>query len=47
MRILVVEDEVGLAETLRDGLVGEGFAVDVMHTGPDGLWAGHRASATT
>jgi len=39
MRILIVEDEVGLAETVREGLVREGFAVDVMHTGPDGLWA--------
>jgi DNA-binding response OmpR family regulator len=39
MRVLVVEDEVGLAETVREGLAGEGFAVDVMHTGVDGLWA--------
>ncbi|BCB75287.1 response regulator transcription factor [Phytohabitans flavus] len=39
MRVLVVEDEVSLAETVREGLVGEGFAVDVVHTGPDGLWA--------
>ncbi|WP_212823376.1 response regulator transcription factor [Catellatospora sp. TT07R-123] len=39
MRILIVEDEVSLAETLREGLVGEGFAVDVMHDGNDGLWA--------
>ncbi|GIF47286.1 two-component system OmpR family response regulator [Asanoa ferruginea] len=39
MRILLVEDEVALAEMVREGLTGEGFAVDVMHTGPDGLWA--------
>jgi two-component system OmpR family response regulator len=39
MRILLVEDEVALAETIREGLAGEGFAVDVMHTGPEGLWA--------
>lgn len=39
MRILVVEDEVALAETVREGLVAEGFAVDTVHTGPDGLWA--------
>jgi two-component system OmpR family response regulator len=39
MRVLVVEDEVGLAETVRAGLSDEGFAVDVMHTGVDGLWA--------
>ncbi|WP_433060000.1 response regulator transcription factor [Dactylosporangium sp. CS-033363] len=39
MRVLVVEDEVNLAETIRDGLNGEGFTVDLMHTGVDGLWA--------
>jgi DNA-binding response OmpR family regulator len=39
VRILIVEDEVGLADMVRGGLVEEGFAVDVMHTGPDGLWA--------
>jgi two-component system OmpR family response regulator len=38
MRVLVVEDEVGLAETLRDGLTGAGFVVDVVHDGVDGLW---------
>ncbi|MCU7730223.1 response regulator transcription factor [Actinoplanes sp. KI2] len=38
MRMLVVEDEVGLAETLRDGLTGAGFVVDVVHDGVDGLW---------
>ncbi|WP_432989175.1 response regulator transcription factor [Dactylosporangium sp. CA-233914] len=39
MRLLVVEDEVNLAETIRDGLRGEGFTVDLVHTGVDGLWA--------
>ncbi len=39
MRLLVVEDETALAEVLRAGLTDEGFAVDVQHTGPDGLWA--------
>ncbi|MEU7868811.1 response regulator transcription factor [Dactylosporangium sp. NPDC049140] len=39
MRVLVVEDEVNLAETIRDGLGGEGFTVDLVHTGVDGLWA--------
>ncbi|MER7004199.1 response regulator transcription factor [Dactylosporangium sp. NPDC000555] len=39
MRVLVVEDEVDLAETIRDGLAAEGFTVDLMHTGVDGLWA--------
>lgn len=38
MRILVVEDEVRLAEGLRRGLEAEGFAVDVASTGTDGLW---------
>jgi DNA-binding response OmpR family regulator len=37
MRLLVVEDEVRLAEALRDGLSAEGFAVDVAHDGQDGL----------
>jgi DNA-binding response OmpR family regulator len=37
MRLLVVEDEVRLAEALRDGLQAEGFAVDVAHDGQDGL----------
>ena len=43
MRILVVEDEVGLAETLRDGLAPEGFTVDLVHDGIDGLWAATEA----
>ena len=38
MRVLVVEDEVSLAETLRDGLTEAGFVVDVVHDGVDGLW---------
>ena len=38
MRVLVVEDEVRLADGLRLGLEAEGFAVDVAHTGTDGLW---------
>lgn len=38
MRVLVVDDEVRLADSIRRGLVAEGFAVDVAHTGPDGLW---------
>lgn len=39
MRILVVEDEVNLARTIRQGLEAEGFSVDVVHDGEDGLWA--------
>jgi DNA-binding response OmpR family regulator len=40
MRILLVEDEEELAGVVREGLTAEHIAVDVMHTGPDGLWAG-------
>lgn len=39
MRALLVEDEVRLAETVRRGLVAEGFVVDVVHNGPDGLFS--------
>jgi DNA-binding response OmpR family regulator len=39
MRLLIVEDERDFAETLRKGLVAEGFAVDVAHNGIDGLWS--------
>ncbi|GAP57355.1 transcriptional activator protein CzcR [Arthrobacter sp. Hiyo1] len=39
MRILLVEDEKMLAETLRRGLSNEGFVVDVTHDGVSGLWA--------
>ncbi|MFD0206530.1 MULTISPECIES: response regulator transcription factor [Saccharothrix] len=38
MRLLVVEDEVRLAESLKAGLEAEGYAVDLAFTGPDGLW---------
>ena len=38
MRVLVVEDEVHLADGIRKGLEAEGFAVDVAHDGTDGLW---------
>jgi DNA-binding response OmpR family regulator len=37
MRVLVVEDEVSLAETIRDGLHRQGFTVDLAHDGVDGL----------
>jgi two-component system OmpR family response regulator len=39
MRVLIVEDEKGLAESMRRGLAGEGFVVDVVHDGVSGLWA--------
>jgi DNA-binding response OmpR family regulator len=38
MRVLLVEDEVRLARTVRRGLEAEGFAVDVAHDGKEGLW---------
>ncbi|MFF8630125.1 response regulator transcription factor [Streptomyces werraensis] len=38
MRILVVEDEVDLAHTLRTGLTAEGYSVDLAHDGRQGLW---------
>jgi two-component system copper resistance phosphate regulon response regulator CusR len=37
MRLLVIEDEVKLAEYLRKGLTEEGYVVDVAHNGVDGL----------
>jgi DNA-binding response OmpR family regulator len=43
VRVLVVDDEVDLAETIRDGLKVEGFTVDLVHNGVDGLWAATEA----
>ncbi|WP_274562099.1 response regulator transcription factor [Streptomyces spiramyceticus] len=40
MRLLIVEDERRLAVSLAKGLTAEGFAVDVVHDGLEGL---HRA----
>jgi DNA-binding response OmpR family regulator len=37
VRLLIVEDEVRLASALQRGLGGEGFTVDLAHTGPEGL----------
>lgn len=39
VRILIVEDEVRLAQLVRKGLVGNGFVVDIEANGEDGLWA--------
>jgi DNA-binding response OmpR family regulator len=39
MRALVVEDEAGLADTLRRGLTADGFVVQVVHNGEDAIWA--------
>src|SRR3954467_6676148 len=38
MRVLLVEDEVRMADALRRGLIAEGFTVDVSNDGVDGLW---------
>jgi DNA-binding response OmpR family regulator len=37
MRILIVEDELKIANALKKGLVQELFAVDVVHTGQEGF----------
>lgn len=37
MRLLVVEDETTMAESLKRGLQSEGFAVDIADNGVDGL----------
>jgi two-component system, OmpR family, response regulator len=44
MRLLVVEDEQRLAAGLRKGLEAEGFAVDVVHSGTDGIWMAREIS---
>lgn len=38
MRILVVDDEQRLAKSIARGLEADGFDVDVVHDGKDGLW---------
>jgi DNA-binding response OmpR family regulator len=38
VRVLVVEDEVHLGETIGRGLRAEGFDVELVHDGLDGLW---------
>jgi two-component system OmpR family response regulator len=40
MRVLIVEDELKMAGLLRRGLEEEGYAVDVVRTGVDAVWAG-------
>jgi two-component system OmpR family response regulator len=39
VRLLLVEDDRGLADVLRRGLAHEAHAVDVVGTGQDALWA--------
>jgi len=38
VRILIIEDDEILANTLKEGLSEEGYAVDVAYTGDDGLY---------
>ena len=38
MRILVVDDEVGVTTALQRGLTADGFEVDVAYDGAEGLW---------
>ncbi len=44
MRVLIVEDEVHLAEAISQGLEAEGFDVDAVHDGLDGLWRAREGS---
>ena len=46
MRVLLVEDEVGLADAIVRGLAAEGFEVEAVHNGLEGLAPGPRATAT-
>ena len=38
MRVLLVEDEQRLSETIKNGLTDQGFVVETAHNGVDGLW---------
>ena len=40
MKLLLVDDDVTLANALRRGLTAEGFSVEVAVDGPEGLWRG-------
>jgi DNA-binding response OmpR family regulator len=44
MRLLVVDDEVHLAQSVARGLTGAGFEVDLAHDGLDGLWKARERS---
>ena len=39
MKVLLVEDEQRLAGVVKEGLVAEGFSVDIVSDGVTGLWA--------
>jgi len=44
VRVMVVEDEPGLAELIRRGLVADGFVTDVLDNGEDAIWAASERS---
>lgn len=44
MRVLVVDDEVNLADSIRRGLAAEGFVADVVHDGEEAVWAATEAA---
>jgi two-component system OmpR family response regulator len=44
VRVLIVEDEVHLAAAITEGLEAEGFDVDAVHDGLDGLWRAREGS---
>ena len=44
VRVLLVDDEVHLAESIGRGLTAEGFAVEMVHNGLDGLWRARERS---
>ncbi len=44
MRLLLAEDERDLAAAIARGLAGEGYAVEVVHDGLDGLWRAREGS---
>src|SRR4029434_10824588 len=44
VRVLVVEDEVHLAQAIAEGLSAEGFDVELSHDGLDGLWRARERS---
>jgi two-component system, OmpR family, response regulator len=44
VRVLVVEDEIHLAQAIAEGLSAEGFDVELSHDGLDGLWRARERS---
>ena len=39
MRVLMVEDELRLADTVHRGLTDAGFVVELVHDGENAVWA--------